>query len=551
MDFCSDVFTSEEYTEYILRDGYYTRRALEPYADYCIAGVSDKWAIVSFNINMTQESTFERLGYSFLPKLYGLSDVTAVNAAGITAVRQQPVLELYGSGTYIAIIDTGINWRHEAFLNSDGTSRIEVMWDQQTNRIYYNRDINEALAGGGDIPGDDIGHGTYMAGVAAGNINRQSGFSGVAPYSRLIVVRLQQAKHYLRDIYFVRDNVPAYSEADIMRAVAFVSDYSEQKGVTVSYAIGMGSNLGSHAGISPLAEYLGDEAERPGHCVTLSVGNEGNERLHFAGRISGDEVQSVEIKVGRGENGFVCELWSMAPEVYTVEIISPGGQIINRLPSRTGTSTVLSFLFENTVVEIYYQLFEKSSGMNVVAMRFDSPSEGIWTINVYGRDLTTGNYDIWIDNREFLTDDTYFVVSDPYETVTNPANVPECIAVAAYSHKDNSLYLKNGRGYNSDGIIKPDFAAPGVDILVPDHMGAASYVRRSGSSIATAFTAGTAALLQEYGSRNGNMRIMTTPAIKNILISGCGRKHGIKYPNREWGYGTLNLYNSIDNLRRG
>jgi len=244
MDFCSDVFTSEEYTEYILRDGYYTRRALEPYADYCIAGVSDKWAIVSFNINMTQESTFERLGYSFLPKLYGLSDVTAVNAAGITAVRQQPVLELYGSGTYIAIIDTGINWRHEAFLNSDGTSRIEVMWDQQTNRIYYNRDINEALAGGGDIPGDDIGHGTYMAGVAAGNINRQSGFSGVAPYSRLIVVRLQQAKHYLRDIYFVRDNVPAYSEADIMRAVAFVSDYSEQKGVTVSYAIGMGSNLG-------------------------------------------------------------------------------------------------------------------------------------------------------------------------------------------------------------------------------------------------------------------------------------------------------------------
>lgn len=99
-----------------------------------------------------------------------------MNAAGITAVRQQPVLELYGSGTYIAIIDTGINWRHEAFLNSDGSSRIEVMWDQQTNRIYYNRDINEALADGGDIPGDDIGHGTYMAGVAAGNINRQSGF---------------------------------------------------------------------------------------------------------------------------------------------------------------------------------------------------------------------------------------------------------------------------------------------------------------------------------------------------------------------------------------
>lgn len=551
MDFCNDTFASEEYTEFILREGYYTRRSLEPFEDYCIVGINDKWAIASFNIRLTQESTFESLGYSFLPKIYGLSDVTAVNSTGVGAVRQQPFLELYGSGTYIAIIDTGINWRHEAFINRDGTSRIAVMWDQQSNIVYDNSMINAALNGNGSVPGDDIGHGTYMAGIAAGNIDVNAGFTGAAPYAGLIVVRLQPAKRFLRNFYFVRDDVPAYSETDLMRAVAFVSDYAERNGITVSYAIGMGTSLGSHAGISPLADYLGDEAEKPGRCITLAVGNEGNERLHFAGRITGDGPQSVELRVGRNENGFVCELWSMAPEVYTVELVSPSGQVINRLPSRTGISNVFSFLFENTVVEVYYQLFEKSSGQNVVAMRFDNPAEGIWTINVYGRDLTSGRYDIWIDNRDFVSTDTYFIISDPYETVTNPANVQECIAAASYDHRDNSLYLKNGRGYNSNGIIKPDFAAPGVDILVPDATNPSGYVRRSGSSIAAAFTAGVAALLQEYGNKSGNMLYLTTPVIKNILISGCTRKQGITYPNREWGYGTLNLYNSIDNLRRG
>ncbi|MBD5156718.1 MAG: S8 family peptidase [Butyrivibrio sp.] len=537
--------------EFILREGEYTRRSLAPFDDYCISKISPKWILASFNTRYIANPTNEAITYENLPKLYGLSDINAVNSAGIAAVREQPVLELYGQSTYIAVIDTGINWRHEAFINEDGTTRIEILWDQEGNMTYTSEDINRALRGEeADIPLDDIGHGTYIAGIAAGKINRAAGFSGVAPSAKLIVVRLKQAKTFLRDFYLIKKGVPAYSESDIIRAVAFVSDYVDTHKITVSYVISLGSSLGSHIGASPLCDILSDEAKVPGRCVTIAGGNEGNERLHFTGKVTGAEPQRVEIRVGEGERGFTCELWSFAPEIYSVEIISPSGQVINKLPVRTERSTILTFFFEDTTVDIYYKIFDGHSGQNFVAIRFDKPAAGIWTLNVYGRDLTSGNYDIWIMNRDFLTADTYFVSSDPYTTITNPANEENCICVTAYDNRNNSIYLKNSRGYNSLELIRPDFVAPGVELVAPTAYGTSGYETVSGGSIAAAFYGGFAALLLEYGIVRGRVPFMRTAEIRNITISGCVRRDGIVTPNREWGYGSVNLYNSLENLRK-
>ncbi|MCM1307375.1 MAG: S8 family peptidase [Butyrivibrio sp.] len=548
---CENFIQSEEYVEFILREGEYTRRALEPLDDYCISRISPKWLLASFNTKYVSEPTNEAVTYENLPKLYGLSDINAVNTTGVAAIREQPVLGLYGQSTYVAVIDTGINWRHEAFINEDGSTRIEVMWDQESNTVYTSEQINRALRGEeADIPLDDIGHGSYMAGIAAGRANRAAGFSGVAPSAGLIVVKLRQAKKFLRDFYLIKDGVPAYSESDIIRAVAFVSDYAEKSKITVSYILGLGTSLGSHIGASPLCDILDDEAKVPGRCVTVSGGNEGNERLHFTGKVIGAEPQRVEIRVGEGERGFTCELWSFAPEVYSVEIISPSGQVINKLPVRTERSTILTFFFEGTVVDIYYKIFDGHSGQNFVAIRFDRPAAGIWTLNVYGRDLTSGNYDIWIMNRDFLTADTYFVSSDPYTTITNPANKEGCICVTAYDNRNNSIYLKNSRGYNSLELIRPDFVAPGVELAAPTAYGTSGYETVSGGSVAAAFYGGFAALLLEYGIVRGRIPFMRTAEIRNITISGCVRRDGIATPNREWGFGSVNLYNSLENLRR-
>lgn len=520
--------------------------------EYCIIPINEKWSLVSVPVRSIPEATFEALNYSVFPMLYGLADLGAVNVSGVTAIREQPVLGLFGSGTNIAIIDTGINWRHEAFIKTDNTTKIKIMWDQETNAVYTEADINAALAGEEiDIPQDELGHGTFMAGIAAGNVNRDADFSGVAPLANLIIVKLKPAKRYLREFYSVKDGAMAYSETDLMLAVQFVMDYVEKNELTVSLCMGLGSALGSHAGTSPLCDLLSDEAEKTGRCITIAAGNEGVERLHFRGRIS-DENSSerVEINVGNGEKGFSCELWSSAPEIYTIEIISPTGQIINRLPARTEVSTRLNFIFENTTIYIYYKQNESRSGKNLVTIRFKNPAAGIWTLDVYGRNIVFGEYDIWMMNREFMNSDTYFLQPAPETTITEPGNTMECITVAAYDDVNRNLYLKNGRGYTSIGVVKPDFCAPGVNITGPSFLGTNTYEVRSGTSVAAGFYAGMAALIQEFGIHRNNIPYLQTNDIKNITIAGCVRMDGIEYPSPLWGYGVVNLYNSIENLRK-
>ena len=239
---CQKPNNSDDSIDLIYQDGYLSRKNLENLEEYCVTSINEKWGIVTVPVRNIPEINFETIGYSYMPVIYGLSDLGAVNSAGIVAVRVQPVLSLMGSGIHIVIIDTGINWRHEAFIGADGRSRVELIYDQENNKVYDSFDIDEALRNGGDIPGDEIGHGTFMAGIAAGNIDEDENFSGVAPDSKLIVVKLKQAGSFLRDFYFIKDGAVAYSEADIMEGIAFVEKYAEEKGLVLSYCIGVGSN---------------------------------------------------------------------------------------------------------------------------------------------------------------------------------------------------------------------------------------------------------------------------------------------------------------------
>lgn len=548
--YCIRETNSDDYIDLIYREGALARRNFDLLADYCVIPVNSKWSIIAVNRKYIEGELADFTGISTIPGIYGLSDMGAVNSAGILSVREQPFLGLYGNGVVIAIIDTGINWRHEAFVNEDNTTKIIELWDQESGRVYTSEDINRALAENlDDIPTDENGHGTFMAGIAAGRTNMENGFSGAAPQARLLVVKLKQAKKYLRDYYFVKDGVPAYSEADIMRGVAYVNQVAEDNAFVVSYCISLGTSLTNHAGTTPLCDILSDEAGKTGRCVTVATGNQGNERLHYSGRVTSDQPERVEIRVGQNENGFSCQLWSMPPEVYSVEIISPTGQIINRIPARIGITTRLNFIFENTTVLIFYRQYETLSGQNVISIRFDKPSAGIWILNVYGSNLTTGMYNIWIMNREFISENTYFIRSDPYITITDPANISDVISVSAYDYKNNSFFLKNGRGYNINDVIKPDFCTPGVELTGPSERGTNTYVTRSGSSVAAAFYAGMGALIEEYGIVKGRIPYIGTSEIKNITISGCIRNDGIVYPSREWGFGVANIYNSLEILR--
>lgn len=76
-----------------------------------------------------------------------------------------------------------------------------------------------------------------------------------------------------------------------------------------------------------------------------------------------------------------------------------------------------------------------------------------------------------------------------------------------------------------------------------------NYIRYTGTSAACAITAGAVAQIMEWAIVERNSPTLSNAGIKNMLIRGAGRNTDRTYPNREWGYGTLDVYQAFEVLR--
>lgn len=563
---CSQIITSNDYYDYIVSFNPALYNLLSSMPELCINNIDNEWIILHYPAD--NQLNVSRRGYTEIPKLFTIMDTSAVDASGITRLHNQPVLALRGGGTIIGFIDTGIDYLNPVFQYARGLSKIEAIWDQtipsgehpnpyKYGRIYSNAEINEAIAAynnGGNpydiVPSrDENGHGTFIAGVAAGREDRGNNFAGAAPDASIAVVKLKPAKQYLRDFYLIRDNAIAYQENDILTGLKFLHDISVELQKPVVICIGLGSSSGPHMLGTPLTNYANTLSTAAGTAVVSCMGNEGNARRHFAGsKPDFSEYETVEISVGEGEKGFTAELWAESPELFSVSVISPTGEVIPRLPARDSSdSNILSFVFEQTTLYIDYRTIEWLSGSQLIFMRFVNPTPGIWRINAYGLSGLSGSFNMWLPVTEFLTTDVHFVRPSPDITLTQPAAAPLVISVGAYNHLSGSLYIETGRGPTADYRQKPDLVAPGVDVYGPGLNNTYSY--RSGTSIAAAITAGAAALIFSWDNRNDSPTFMSSINVKTILIRGAGRSTLRSYPNIEWGYGTLDLYNSFEQMR--
>lgn len=500
--------------------------------------------------------------YNTIPKLFTLLDLESLEASGILAVQNQPVLGLKGQDVLIGFIDTGIDYTHPAFRRPDGLSRIVGIWDQtlQTGQppfdlnygtAYSQEELNQAL-GMEDpfslVPSrDENGHGTFLAGVAAGSALPQQSFSGAAPEALIAIVKLKPAKEYLKEIFYVTGSAPAYQSTDIMLGIRYLILLADALKKPLVLCLGLGSNQGSHSGSSPLDSMLSVTDQYRGIHAVTAAGNEAGKAHHFYGTAANSGAyEAVEILVEPGTSGFCAELWGQPPEVYAVGFESPLGEVIQKLPPRISFSENISFILENTRIFVTSEIVQTVSGQQLIFIRFSDPTPGSWKIRVYTDSFNNGNYHIWLPITGFSDPDVRFLRPNPDTTLTVPSASVSTMTTAAYNAYDNSLFLNSSRGFTRTGQIKPDFAAPGVNVFGPNLRG--GFTTATGTSVAAAITAGACAQMVEWGMRRTPPRIFNNSELKALFIRGADRSRQELYPNREWGYGTLNVYQVFSSL---
>lgn len=559
---CRKRIISEDYLDLFVRYSG-NREILNQYASECIQVITETHAVVHHSIADFKPDIIQVMGYQALPSCFGLLDLSSLEASGILRIQNIPNFSLKGTGVLVGIIDTGIDYTNPIFKNADGTTRILSIWDQTIESdsfveefpygtIYDQEQIDEALRSSDPfsiVPSkDENGHGTNLAGIAAGSIDEANNFVGVAPESRIVVVKLKTAKKFLKNFFLIPEDVVAYQENDIMLGVKYLTTYARKLQRPISICIGLGTSQGGHDSFGILSSYLGDQANITGTAIVVAGGNEGNWGHHFSGRVNNDtSYDVVELRVGEEDSGFSMELWGGVPNTFSIDILSPTGEYVPRIPARLGERREISFLFEKTTILIDYQLVESQTGNQLILIRFVNPSSGLWRFRVYGRGSANMPFNIWLPIEGFISKDTFFLESDPYTTITSPGNSLNPITVTAYNHINQSLYINSSRGYTRDDIVKPSLVAPGVGVYAPGLDG--SYVNVSGTSASAALTTGIAAMMLEWGIVRGNHTTMNTIEIKNFLIRGAKRDPRNEYPNREWGFGIIDIYNVFESLR--
>ena len=573
---CTNSVASEDFADFIAP--YFTtpEEFIRSQGTDCIDFVNSTLAVVYVPLSTVTPSTYTSYTYSAVPKLYSLLDVTSMDAAGITPAGELPVLNNQGAGVIVGFVDTGINYTDSLFRNADGSTRIIGIWDQTNNSDNSNNIENETakpfsafsalygtqytaeeinLALNSDNPAsivptrDENGHGTFLASIAAGNRDERAGFSGAAPQASIAMVKLKPAKQYLRDFYLIQDGADSYQENDIMMGVSYLYFLARKYSMPLVVCIPLGTNMGSHMGMSRLGQYLNQVSLSNGSAVITAAGNETGARHHFRAVMDADTDEvTAELRVGEREAGFSMELWAENMGVYTVGFISPTGEVAREISVPLRGENTVSFLLEQTQITVYTQIADVSSGSQFIFMRFENPMSGIWRILIRNSLDIRETFHIWLPVRGFISDETYFLRPDPDTTITDPGNARYPITVTAYDHTKNSIYIHASRGYSLSGRIKPDLAAPGVNILGASVSGR-RLTRMSGTSVSAAHLAGAAAILLNWGVLNANYPYLNTPVLKSIFVRGAQRNPALTYPNREFGYGTLDLYEAFLHLR--
>ena len=457
-------------------------------------------------------------------------------ASCINAVQQgmNNPFGLFGKGTIVAVIDTGIRAESMEFRNADGSTRILNIWDQTTGTEYDRSQIDEALQNEtkdtAGIPGADVlGHGTQVAAIACGS-------SGVAAQADILVVKLGLA---------AKNGFPRTTQ--LMEALDYVVRKAIDYGKPLAVNISFGNNYGDHTGSSLLENFINGIADSWKCSICIGSGNEGLGAVHTGGTLTEDTEETVELAVSSYETGLSIQIWKDYWDDIAVEIIAPSGRNLGRIQENSRVSRIryedmelLTYFGEPSPFRIRQEIYIDMIPQTVYIQ------SGLWKLRLIPRSIRNGRYDMWLPAQGALNFGTGFTSPDSASTFTIPSAAAKAVTVGAYDAGTGSAAPFSGQGYiveiGGSLMVKPELAAPGVNVLVPSVSGMA---RVSGTSYATPFVTGSAALLMEWGIVRGNDTFLYGEKLKAYLIKGAEPLAGAAVPDTQTGWGRLCLKNSL------
>ncbi len=521
----------------------FSRFPMEQYPGLTFYGLLEGFAVLTVPESLVSSVIgLEQIEYAEKPKRLYFA-VNQARAASCLLQVQQGAKGLLGHSILVAVIDSGIDYCHDDFRNADGSTRIVRLFDQMTGEVYEREQINEALRTGDReaarkiVPSFDIsGHGSAVAGIAAGN-GRESGgrYRGVAPESELLIVRLGTADP---------DGFPRTTQ--VMEGVDFAVRTAEELGVPVAINLSFGNTYGSHDGNGLLERYLSSVAERGRSVFVIGTGNEGDAGGHTSGVLAAGEDAVIELSAAPYETGFGVQLWKSYEDSFDVYISNPAQTRTERIGPEPGARRInmgqtelLTYFGEpgpfNGAQEIYVDFVPGESYVE----------SGIWRFTLRAGAEGGGRYDFWLPSSSAVGRATRFLRPTPDVTLTIPSTALRPISVGAYDDATLSYAPFSGRGDTRVyGIQKPDLVAPGVGIVTVKAGG--GYAPVTGTSFAAPFVTGAAALLMEWGIMRGNDPYLYGDKVKAYLRKGARSLPGFEvFPNPQVGYGALCVGDSI------
>ncbi len=526
-----------------------------------------------------------------------------VSTAKIGAVQVREQLGYTGKGVLIGIIDSGIDWKNNDFIDATGKTRIKYLLDMSEpgnvygGALYTDEDINNALNGNGFVHERDYsGHGTHVAGIAAGDYSANSlfgAYAGVAPEASLIVVKAT------RD-----ENSREFQTADQIIALKFIDSLATVLNMPCVINMSFGGHSGAHNGTSDV-ELAIDQLVghgKPGRAVITVAGNDGTNNIHaradFGNGVSYKEV-TFSIKEylpnpGTGDDRVLFDIWYKGNQKVAITITTPSGKRIGPVmqgevkDENTDEGTVYVWNGFYETAGGYLPGYDNEIGNYEIyvdindANAFKPPAVGTWTLKFSG---LAGDVDAWITGVSNRNMNAAFIEGNAQDgKISIPGTARNAITVGAYTTKKSWIDLDGNHlaidffgqivigklssftsfGPTLDERIKPEITAPGEIIAssyskdAPPGSNASIFTETSsglphalileggleamssGTSMAAPHVTGAVALiLEKYPD-------LTAIQIRDMLTTSANDDYPVeKIPNNQWGWGKLDIFSAL------